>query len=149
MFQIPSVFLDLTPAQNLAIARAEAVQQPVALPLFDRFLEADDAPARELSLADRRALELAMVLSWGPRVLLLDEPAAGLSHEDSIALARTLRDVAERTGCTLVAVEHDMEIVRELADRVVVLADGRILVEGSMEEVSAHDEVRRAYLGVA
>jgi branched-chain amino acid transport system permease protein len=149
MFQIPSVFLDLTPAQNLAIARAEAVQQPVALPVFDRFLEADDAPARELSLADRRALELAMVLSWGPRVLLLDEPAAGLSHEDSIALARTLRDVAERTGCTLVAVEHDMEIVRELADRVVVLADGRILVEGSMEEVSAHDEVRRAYLGVA
>jgi branched-chain amino acid transport system permease protein len=48
-----------------------------------------------------------------------------------------------------VAVEHDMEIVRELADRVVVLADGRVLVEGSMEEVSAHDEVRRAYLGVA
>jgi branched-chain amino acid transport system permease protein len=149
LFQIPSVFLDLTPAQNLAIARAEAVQQPVALPLYDRFLEADDAPARELSLADRRALELAMVLSWGPRILLLDEPAAGLSHEDSIALARTLREVAERTGCTLVAVEHDMEIVRELADRVVVLADGRVLVEGSMEEVSAHDEVRRAYLGVA
>ncbi|MGY1590578.1 ATP-binding cassette domain-containing protein [Geodermatophilus sp. SYSU D00708] len=149
LFQIPNVFLDLTPAQNLALARAEAVQVPVSLPLYDRFLAADDAPARELSLADRRALELAMVLSWGPRILLLDEPAAGLSHEDSIALARTLRDVAERTGCTLVAVEHDMEIVRELADRVVVLADGRILVEGSMEEVSAHDEVRRAYLGVA
>ncbi|MGY1749338.1 branched-chain amino acid ABC transporter ATP-binding protein/permease [Modestobacter sp. SYSU DS0511] len=149
LFQVPSVFLGLTPAQNLAIARAEAVQEPVSLPLIDRFLEADDAPASELSLADRRVLELAMVLSWGPRILLLDEPAAGLSHEDSIALARTLRDVAERTGCTLIAVEHDMEIVRELADRVVVLADGRVLVEGSMAEVSAHDEVRRAYLGVA
>nr|WP_275585496.1 ATP-binding cassette domain-containing protein [Blastococcus saxobsidens] len=148
MFQIPSVFLDLTPRQNLAIARSEGLHPPVPLPLYDRF-DSDTMLARDLSLADRRALELAMVLSWGPEILLLDEPAAGLSHEDSIELARTLRDVAERTGCSLVAVEHDMEIVREMADRVVVLADGRILVEGSMDEISAHDEVRRAYLGVS
>jgi branched-chain amino acid transport system permease protein len=79
--------------------------------------------------------------------VLLDEPAAGLSHEDSIRLARTLRAVAEQTGCTLVTVEHDMEIVRELADRVVVLANGRVLVDGSMDEISRHDEVRNAYLG--
>ncbi|SFE91133.1 branched-chain amino acid ABC transporter ATP-binding protein/permease [Blastococcus tunisiensis] len=149
MFQIPSVFLELTPAQNLALARAEGVHPPAPLALYDRFTSTDDMLAKDLPLADRRALELAMALSWGPEILLLDEPAAGLSHEDSVALARTLREVAERTGCTLVAVEHDMEIVRELADRVVVLADGRILVEGSMDEVSAHDEVRRAYLGVA
>jgi branched-chain amino acid transport system permease protein len=149
MFQIPSVFLDLTPRQNLAIARSEGLHPPMPLPLYDRFAESDTMLARDLSLADRRALELAMVLSWGPEILLLDEPAAGLSHEDSVELARTLRDVAVRTGCSLVAVEHDMEIVREMADRVVVLAEGRILVEGSMDEVSAHDEVRRAYLGVA
>jgi branched-chain amino acid transport system permease protein len=149
MFQIPSVFLDLTPRQNLAIARSEGLHPPMPLPLYDRFAESDTMLARDLSLADRRALELAMVLSWGPEILLLDEPAAGLSHEDSVELARTLRDVAVRTGCSLVAVEHDMEIVREMADRVVVLAEGRILVEGSMDEVAAHDEVRRAYLGVA
>jgi ABC-type branched-subunit amino acid transport system ATPase component/ABC-type branched-subunit amino acid transport system permease subunit len=148
MFQVPSVFLDLTPAQNMAIALAEGAGAPVVLPRYERFGRDDGRLARELSLADRRALELAMVLAWGPAILLLDEPAAGLSHQDSIELARGLRQAAEHAGCTLVAVEHDMEIVRELADRVVVLADGRVLVAGTMDQVAAHDEVRRAYLGV-
>lgn len=147
LFQIPSVFLELTPAQNLAIARSEAVAATPPTSLEQRFSERDDVLVQDLPLADRRALELAMALAWGPRILLLDEPAAGLSHDDSVALARTLRDVAATTGCTLVAVEHDMEIVRDLADRVVVLAGGRILVEGSMDEISAHEDVRRAYLG--
>ena len=147
LFQIPSVFLELTPRQNLLLAQSEA-RRAVELPADLRRFERQDAvTAQDLPLADRRALELAVVLTGGPDVVLLDEPAAGLSHEDSIRLARTLRAVAQQTGCTLVTVEHDMEIVRELADRVVVLANGRVLVDGSMDEVSRHDEVRNAYLG--
>jgi branched-chain amino acid transport system permease protein len=147
LFQIPSVFLELTPRQNLLLARAEA-RRVIELPAdLRRFELQDSLRAQDLPLADRRALELAVVLTGGPDVVLLDEPAAGLSHEDSIRLARTLRTVAEEADCTLVTVEHDMEIVRELADRVVVLANGRVLVDGSMDEVARHDEVRSAYLG--
>jgi branched-chain amino acid transport system permease protein len=90
-----------------------------------------------------------MVLVWGPEVVILDEPAAGLSHEESVALARLLRSVATETGATLVIIEHDMDIVRELADRVVVLANGRFLAEGTMEEIAARDDVKDAYLGAA
>src|SRR5690606_38786365 len=91
VFQIPSVFADLSPAQNLALARAEALEPrdlPSALARFD---EDDTRAASALPLADRRALELAIVLAWGPRIIVLDEPAAGLSHEESVALARLLR----------------------------------------------------------
>ena len=106
-----------------------------------------NGPAAELPLADLRALELAIVLAWGPHIIVLDEPAAGLSHEESIRLARLLRSVSAEAGSTLIVVEHDMEIVRELADRVVVFAEGRVLTEGTLDEVAAHDDVQSAYLG--
>lgn len=148
VFQIPSVFEDLTPAQNLQIAVAES-PDPVPVPrAYARFRDEGSLLAKDLPLADRRALELAMVMTWNPRVVLLDEPAAGLSHEESVNLARRLRAVALRTGCTVVVVEHDMEIVRELADRVIVLVGGAILTDGSMDAVSANEDVRRAYLEV-
>ncbi|MGY1642605.1 ATP-binding cassette domain-containing protein [Geodermatophilus sp. SYSU D00703] len=147
LFQTPSVYPELTPAQNLAIARAEA-HQPVALPAeLGRFADNDDVLTRDLSLADQRALELALTIAWGPEIVLLDEPAAGLSHEDSTRLAHTLRAISRELGCTLVVVEHDMDIVKQLGDRVVVLADGRVLVSGDMDEVADHDEVRAAYIG--
>jgi branched-chain amino acid transport system permease protein len=147
LFQIPSLFLELTPRQNMLLARAEGRRRVDLPPALSRFADDDARPASELSLADRRSLELAMVLAWGPDVLLLDEPAAGLSHEDSIRLAQNLRDLAQTSGYTLVIVEHDMEIVRELAHRVVVLANGRLLVDGSMDDVTENEDVRRAYLG--
>jgi branched-chain amino acid transport system permease protein len=147
LFQIPSLFLELTPRQNMLLARSEGRPSVSMPPSLQRFVDDDARPASELSLADRRSLELAMALAWGPEVLLLDEPAAGLSHEDSVGLAKTLRQLAEVSGYTLVIVEHDMEIVRELADRVVVLANGRLLVDGSMDDVVANEDVRRAYLG--
>lgn len=148
VFQIPSIFPDLTPAQNLQMASSEATE-PAPLPeVYGRFVDDHARLAIDLPLADRRALEMAMVLVWNPKVILLDEPAAGLSHDESMSLARRLRAVADQTGCTLVTVEHDMEIVRELAERVVVLVDGTVLIDGTMDEVSAHESVRHAYLGV-
>ncbi|MCW4385644.1 ATP-binding cassette domain-containing protein [Salinibacterium sp. SYSU T00001] len=147
LFQVPSLYPDLTPAQNMAFARAEAFRA-VELPAeLDRFSAMDDLLASDLSLADQRSLELAMAIAWGPEVVLLDEPAAGLSHEDSLRLASLMRSLNGQLGCTLLVVEHDMDIVRELADRVVVLANGRVLTVGTMDEVVSHDDVRTAYLG--
>lgn len=147
VFQVPSVFDALSPADNIALARNEALS-PARLPgSLERFETMTNGPAAELPLADLRALELAIVLAWGPHIIVLDEPAAGLSHEESIRLARLLRSVSAEAGSTLIVVEHDMEIVRELADRVVVFAEGRVLTEGTLDEVAAHDDVQSAYLG--
>jgi branched-chain amino acid transport system permease protein len=109
---------------------------------------ADSLEARALPLADRRRLELAMVLAGAPRLMLLDEPAAGLGPDDARALIRDLKEVSRRTGCAMVVVEHDMAIVRELADDVVVLDGGAVIARGAMDEVAAHPVVREAYLGV-
>lgn len=147
MFQIPSLFLDLSPADNIRLARAEA-KRHVQLPEQYQYFETEtDTKVAELSLAARRALEIAVVLAEGPEIVLLDEPAAGLSHDDSMELASTLRSVAKHTGSTMIVVEHDMAIVRELADRVVVLVNGTLMFEGTLDEVSSHPEVREAYLG--
>ncbi|MCK6211377.1 ATP-binding cassette domain-containing protein [Georgenia sp. EYE_87] len=147
LFQTPSVYPELTPAQNLALAQAEAYQFVTLPSELARFADIDDTLTSDLSLADQRALELALTIAWGPEIVLLDEPAAGLSHEDSVRLAATLRAINQDLGCTLVVVEHDMDIVRQLGDRVVVLAEGRVLVSGDMDEVASHDEVRAAYIG--
>lgn len=148
MFQIPSVVAELSPADNLRLARIEA-PEPTDPPAEFRDLVDDELrPAGTLPLADRRRLELAMVLAAAPRLLLLDEPAAGLGPDDAARLTRELREVNRRTGCALLVVEHDMDIVRELADEVVVLAEGRVLARGPLDVVAADPAVRAAYLGV-
>jgi branched-chain amino acid transport system permease protein len=147
MFQIPSVLSELSPADNIRLARLTAPSW-VELPAEYRDLAADDTTvAGTLALADRRRLELAMVLAGAPRLVLLDEPAAGLGPDDARALVRALRDVVERTGCAMLVVEHDMEIVRGLADEVAALHQGRVIAHGSMDEIVADDAVREAYLG--
>jgi len=137
-------------AEHLILARQEA-GMAVPLPQAYARLERDHAGVRVelLPLSDRRSLEIAMALCARPAVLLLDEPAAGLARNDAAALAKTLRALREQVGCAIVCVEHDMEIVRNLADRVVCLHRGKVISEGTMDEVSADAEVRRAYLGLA
>ena len=149
-FQIPSLFPGLTVAEHLILARQEA-GATVRLPLSNQRLEQEHGANRveSLSLSDRRSLEIAMALCSRPDVLLLDEPAAGLARNEAGALAKTLRNLRDQIGCAILCVEHDMEIVRDLADRVVCLHYGRVISEGSMDEVSADAEVRRAYLGIA
>ncbi|MFI7006513.1 ATP-binding cassette domain-containing protein [Streptomyces sp. NPDC050145] len=148
MFQIPAVITELSPADNLRLARLDAPDQ-VELPGEYDDLTADDAcVAGELPLADRRRLELAMVLAGAPRLMLLDEPAAGLGPDDARALIRELKEAARRSGCAMVVVEHDMDIVRELADDVVVLHDGKVIAHGALAEITADPVVREAYLGV-
>ncbi len=133
----------------MILARQEAggrVALPEAYARFER--EQGGGRVEDLSLSDRRSLEIAMALCSSPSVLPLDEPAAGLARVEANRLAATLRALRDELGCAIICVEHDMEIVRDLADRVVCLHRGRIISEGSMDAVSADPEVRRAYLGL-
>jgi len=99
----------------------------------------------ELSYGDQRILEMGIALSTGPELLLLDEPTAGLSTQESMALVKRMR--AMLRGRTIVLVEHDMGVVMELSDRLTVLHYGEVLAEGTPAEIMANDEVRKVYLG--
>ncbi len=100
-----------------------------------------------LSLGGTRAVELAMALVVPPRVLLLDEPLSGLDPVERDAFTSTLREIRERLGVTVVLVEHDVESVMRLADRVVVLDFGVKLADGSTSEILTNTRVREAYFG--
>src|SRR6266581_3814119 len=128
-------------------ARAErALQEPARRVLEEVGLGARAGlPAGSLAHGEQRALEIAMALATRPRLMLLDEPVAGMGAEETqrmIAFLSTLKG-----GKTLILVEHDMDAVFSLADRVSVLVYGRIIATGTPQEVRANAEVRRAYLG--
>ena len=104
--------------------------------------------ARELPHHQLQWLEIAMVLAGHPDIVLLDEPTAGMSPEETRQTASVLRHLND-TGLTIVVVEHDIAFVREVAKMVTVLHQGRIFAEGTMESITAHEDVRRIYLGRA
>ncbi len=104
-----------------------------------------DDPASALSHGEKRALELAVTLAMRPRALLLDEPMAGMGREESHRFIEILRSVKQT--CPLLLVEHDMDAVFALADRIAVMVYGRIIAEGTPDEVRSNAEVKAAYLG--
>jgi branched-chain amino acid transport system ATP-binding protein len=163
-FQITSLFLDLSVLDNVALAvqahaghsfhfwrdaRAEPeLREPARAALQRMGLNARaDSPASALSHGEHRQLELAMALAGNPRMLLLDEPMAGLGPEESARMVEMLR--ALKRELTILLVEHDMEAVFALADRITVLVYGRVIATGSPSDIRANDEVRQAYLGEA
>jgi len=104
-----------------------------------------DIPAREISHGEQRQLELAIALAAAPRVLLLDEPAAGLSPDETrkmVSLVRTLKG-----RYTIVLIEHKIDIIMSVSDRISVMYFGSLIAEGTPEEIQRNAEVRRAYLG--
>ena len=107
--------------------------------------ERADIPAAELSHGERRQLEMAMALALQPRLLLLDEPTAGMGPEGSRSLTRFLD--ALRQEVPILLVEHDMDAVFSLADRITVLVYGRVIASGSVDEIRSNADVREAYLG--
>ena len=108
--------------------------------------ELANSEAGSLSRGDKRRLELAMGLAQEPRLLLLDEPTAGMARHDTNATIDLLKRIKAR-GMTKVIIEHDMHVVFSLADRISVLAGGRIICQGTPEEVKADPRVKEAYLG--
>jgi branched-chain amino acid transport system ATP-binding protein len=163
-FQITSLFLDLSVLDNVALAvqahaghsfhfwrnaRAEPeLREPARAALARVGLsERADLPASLLSHGEHRLIELAMALAGRPRMLLLDEPMAGLGPEESARMVEMLR--ALKKEMTILLVEHDMEAVFALADRITVLVYGRVIASGNPSDIRANAQVRDAYLGEA
>ena len=163
-FQISSVFPELTVLDNIRVAlqrpqglggvwwrsrRALGQLDDRAMELLDSVQLASMAGRRASSLpyGRKRALELATTLALDPKLLLLDEPLAGMGHEDVGHVSALIQRVAE--GRTVLMVEHNLKAVAALCDRITVLARGEKLAEGSYETVSRDPEVRAAYMGSA
>jgi branched-chain amino acid transport system ATP-binding protein len=161
-FQITSLFLDLSVLDNVALAvqahaghsfhfwrsarREPELRDPARAALARVGLSARaDLPASALSHGEHRQLELAMALASQPRMLLLDEPMAGLGPEESARMVSMLRDLKKEL--TILLVEHDMEAVFALADRITVLVYGRVIASGKPEDIRNNAQVRDAYLG--
>jgi branched-chain amino acid transport system ATP-binding protein len=103
----------------------------------------------DLSYGARKYVELARALCTEPSLLLLDEPASGLNNEETDDVSFWLEDIKHDLGVTIVMVEHDMNLVGQVADRVMAMNNGRLLAIGTPDEVRENADVQRAYLGVA
>jgi branched-chain amino acid transport system permease protein len=161
--QIPSVFDPLPIADNLAVAlwsgratprdllrpRLRRWESPLLRLLRERypFLGQGQRTAAKLAHGERQVLELALALLAEPRLLLLDEPCAGLSPRETAQTIEVIRWAREHCVATIVVIEHDMSLVRELADHVFVLHNGRLLAEGSVAQVRADVAVQAVYVG--
>ncbi|MBV9564398.1 MAG: ATP-binding cassette domain-containing protein [Bradyrhizobium sp.] len=160
-FQAASIFEALTVAECLRVARTHRARPslvstsidlelpPAAISVVERsgLLERLDEEARRLSHGLKQALELAMVLSLEPEVLLLDEPTAGLTRAERQAFADILTSLASRDRLCILLVEHDLDFVREISSRIIVLHQGRIALDGSVDAVANSALVREIYTG--
>ena len=161
-FQITSLFLDFTALDNVALAvqahaghsfrfwrnarRDPALREPArSAPERVGLAARADVIASKLSHGEHRQLEIAMALAVEPRMLLLDEPLAGMGTEESGRMVKTLLELKRRL--TILLVEHDMAAVFALADRITVLVNGRVIASGPPEAIRANAEVRSSYLG--
>ncbi|MGD0625312.1 MAG: ABC transporter ATP-binding protein [Thermodesulfobacteriota bacterium] len=167
-YQKTSIFPALTVSQNISIGHHRWSQPGFWAALFHarphveeraktqarvqeilEFLEmtwAADSTARNLSYGDQRKLEMAIALSSQPKLLLLDEPAAGLNPEETLGMMRIIEKIREQ-GITVLVVEHDMKLVMGICERIVVLNHGTKIAEGTSEQIQNHEEVIKVYLG--
>ncbi|WP_192362618.1 ABC transporter ATP-binding protein [Mesorhizobium mediterraneum] len=156
-FQITSVFANLTAYDNVALpvqrtltdGRSKGAVHVGVMAALERTGLADRAhmPAGQLSYGHQRLLEVAMGLALKPRLLILDEPTQGLADSEIDNFIGLVREIAK--SATVLLIEHNMPVVMQLADRITVFNAGKILAEGTPEQVRANAEVQDAYLGTA
>ncbi len=161
-FQITNIFPKLSVYENLrlAVMRRHGVQHtlwrfinsyPKVREETERLLEQvrlaarRDAIAGELSYSEQRSMEIAMALASDPKVILLDEPMAGMSHEETDYAVELIKNVTQ--GRSLLIVEHDMDVVFSLCDRISVLVYGQVIATGTPDEIRNNQKVKEAYLG--
>jgi len=165
-FQITEIFLSLSVHDNLRIAvetalglnlrpwisaatRAAIERRIEELADIVRITPKLDRIAGELSHGDQRVVEIGIVLAKSPKLLLLDEPTAGMGDEETNHMTDLIRRLNREQGITMLFVEHDMAIVFGIADRITVLDNGHMLAEGNAAEIAANPRVQSAYLGQA
>jgi branched-chain amino acid transport system ATP-binding protein len=165
-FQITEVFLDLTVYENLRVAVETAmglnimpwISRRVRTKINDRVDELmeivkishkADKVAGEMSHGDQRVVEVGIALSRKPKLLLLDEPTAGMGDEETNHMTGLIRALNKDQKITMLFIEHDMNIVFGVADRITVLDNGAMLAEGNAKEVASNPRVQSAYLGAA
>jgi branched-chain amino acid transport system ATP-binding protein len=153
-FQVPGIFRALSTRQNLQTALQHHVNGHSLDDEIDRllaFLKLEDAamtPAGNLSHGQKQWLEIGMAISLKPQLLLLDEPTAGMSPDETYATGEMVKAL-NADGMTVLAIEHDMAFVRQVARKVTVLHFGKIFAQGSMDDIVADERVAEIYLGSA
>jgi len=168
VFQTPEIFTDLSVLENVMIPclakrdgafklngiapmggqtdiREKAEQMLLDVSMQDKM----HMTASSLSRGDKRRLEMAMCLSQDPKLLLLDEPTAGMARADTNNTIDLLKEIQEKRKITKVVIEHDMHVVFSLAQKISVLAQGHVIVEDKPENIKGHPKVKEAYLGGA
>ena len=163
-FQITSVFPDLSALENVQVsllaharrswsmwprARTLGVERAAELLALVGLAASAAKPAGTLAHGDQKRLELAIALAGEPRLLLLDEPTAGMAAQERLEAIRLVHRIARELGLTCVFTEHDMAVVFAVATRITVMHQGRVLAEGTPAEVRARPEVQQVYLGEA
>jgi len=165
-FQITEVFPELSVRENLRIAvevasgyrlrpwlsrarNAEVANRVDELVGMGGLRQVADRLVGELSHGDQRANEIMMALALKPRLLLLDEPTAGMGDQETYDITQLIRRLHRDQGLTIVLIEHDMRVIFHLADRITVLAEGAVLAQGTPAEIAADETVQAAYLGQA
>ncbi|HGG04583.1 MAG TPA: ABC transporter ATP-binding protein [Aliiroseovarius sp.] len=166
VFQTPEIFGDLSVLENMLIPvfakrdgafrlhpfetvehETQVIDRAMATLEDVNMADKRQMHAASLSRGDKRRLEMAMCLVQEPKLLLLDEPTAGMARADTNNTIELLREIREKRDITMVIIEHDMHVVFSLAERITVLAQGTPLVEDTPENIKGHPKVKEAYLG--
>ena len=168
VFQTPEIFVELSVMENMIIPCFAKRDGSFAMTAFAAVRNQKDIVehamqaledmnmtdkrhmySASLSRGDKRRLEIGMCLAQEPRLLLLDEPTAGMARADTNNTIDLLKEIHDKRDITIAIIEHDMHVVFSLAERITVLAQGRPLVEDTPENIKGHPKVREAYLGEA
>jgi branched-chain amino acid transport system ATP-binding protein len=165
-FQVTEIFPELTVSENLRIAvesaaglrmnpwasratRQRIADRVVGLLTAGGLIGKGQRLVGELSHGDQRATEIMMALALKPRLLLLDEPTAGMGEQETRDVVRLISRLHKNERLTIVLIEHDMRVIFHLADRITVLAEGAVLADGTPDMIAANEQVQAAYLGSA